>query len=134
MPTNVDNVTEKKDCEARAAGVWQATAVFDTHDDVSHIPREMLPVTVSSLYPKFSPVTVTEAPPVCGVFSAALDNTGESYEKRLSLVPTTAVTVTIALFAALSGMPAWHSTVVSLFHVVVVHTCILTTELAVSSL
>jgi len=63
-----------------------------TPDDPPNIPSPA--VAVSSLYPKFRPVTVTDAYPLHGVFPAACDAIGASKERSAAFVPTVAPTVT----------------------------------------
>jgi hypothetical protein len=70
-----------------------ATDVDELHADVKHTPSERLELAVNSLLPKLSPVTVTDAPPLCGAFSSPYDDTGASNVNPRSCVPAIAPTV-----------------------------------------
>jgi hypothetical protein len=57
-----------------------ATDVDELHADVKHTPSERLELAVNSMLPKDKPVTVTDAPLLCGAFSSPYDATGASKE------------------------------------------------------
>ena len=74
----------------------QLTVVADVHDDVKHTPRSPPPprdspaVAVCSPTPKLSPLTVSDAYPLCGTFSRASDAAAESKLKpRLAVMVRT---------------------------------------------
>ena len=112
-----------------------ATVVAELQDDVKHTPRSPPPprsspaVAVCSPTPKLSPVTVTDAYPLCGAFCSTPDAVGESKLNTAKAVPATAPTVTnvrsiVGFAAMLAVLAVWHVTVVPELHVDVKHvTC-----------
>jgi hypothetical protein len=71
------------------------TVVDEIQVEVEHACLEILELTEKSVLPKLRPVTVTDAAPLCGVFSSPYDDTGESKESIGDPVPAIAPTVTI---------------------------------------
>ena len=71
-----------------------STDVDDVHEAVEHTPPARLTLELCSSTPKLSPVTVTEAPPLCGAFNRPYDTTGASKLSTGCPVPATAPTVT----------------------------------------
>jgi hypothetical protein len=77
----------------------QLTVVADVHDDVKHTPRSPPPpsdspaVAVCSPTPKLSPLTVSDAYPLCGAFPSAVEAMAVSNEKIIRPVPTMLPTV-----------------------------------------
>jgi hypothetical protein len=79
-------------------------------------------VAVNSEHPNPSPVTVTDAPPVSGVFSIAPLTTAVSKLKMLSAVPTDIPTVTVTDLNRSQSSFDWHFNDVSVVHEDVKHT------------
>jgi hypothetical protein len=90
-----------------------------SHEVLVTITAETPLVAVRSDLPKFSPVTVTDAPPVCGMFINTEERIGASNEKPGVLVPATAVTVTAVCSANEAELNATHWSTVEDAHVVV---------------
>jgi hypothetical protein len=73
--------------------VMQTSVVAEFHDDVRHNSADSFADPVNSMLPKAKPVTVTDAPPLCGAFSSPYDDTGASKLYPSTWVPATAPTV-----------------------------------------
>ena len=88
---------------------------------MGQIAKLRTPVAEKSPKPKFSPLTVTYTPPLCGTFKNAHESTGESKENTLKPVPTVAATVT-STSGSIDGItPVKHLIVVDVNHVAVLH-------------
>ena len=79
--------------------------VDETQDVVWQAPPLRLAVAVCSLYPKFIPSSVIDAPPLSGPFLDTTDTTGASNDSSPCIVPTTAEIVTANDIAALDSCP-----------------------------
>jgi len=83
------------------AGLWQRTALVVLQIEVAHALPPTLIDGVKSAEPKFVPEIVIDAPDVVGAFHGFTKvTTGESYEKAKKPVPSTELTVWIALCAS----------------------------------
>jgi hypothetical protein len=82
-------------------------------------------LAVKSLFPKLSPVTVTDPAPLRGAFSRPYDATGASKEKTADPVPATAPTVTFVMMLAPAFSLAMHDTAVLDDHIAVPQTTVL---------
>jgi hypothetical protein len=71
----------------------QATDEAELHDKVEQTASEKAADTVKSAFPKFNPVTVTEALAVRGRLTGDADKLGPSKEYRAKLVPAMEATV-----------------------------------------
>jgi len=77
-----------------AGPVRQLTVVAELQLDVRHTAPESTVVCVYSFGAKSSPVTVTDAYPLSGVFRSPYDTTAPSKLKPKNCVPATLATVT----------------------------------------
>jgi hypothetical protein len=75
----------------------QPRRVADVQDDVTHTARSSPTVAEKSREPKFSPLTLNDAYPLCGAFSRTSDAAAESKLKLGMLVPASDATVTLPL-------------------------------------
>jgi hypothetical protein len=73
------------------------TDVDDVHDAVMHGASDSPTLAVSPATPNDSPVTVTDACPLCGAFTCPYDTAGASNVTMRTPVPQMAATVTTAL-------------------------------------
>ena len=99
MPATLPTVTHVVTCDAGDAtsdteSARQLTVVAELQLDVTHKAPESTDVCVCSPIAKSSPVTVTDAYPLSGVFSSPYDATGPSKLKPSTFVPATVPTVT----------------------------------------
>jgi hypothetical protein len=99
VPAKLPTVTHVVTCDeghatSYAASVRHLTVVAELQLDVRHTAPESTDVCVCSPIAKSSPVTVTDAYPLSGVFSSPYDNTGPSKLKPSTLVPAKVPTVT----------------------------------------
>jgi hypothetical protein len=110
--------------------------VSEDHDDVVHTCSPIAKVGVgSSGEAKLKPRMVTEDPPEEAALPFRLCViAGPSYVKPVILVPTTAETVTTAVFLIPVPGYTWQLTAVSLLQIVVEHKDSPTTELGVALL
>jgi hypothetical protein len=95
LPTVTHVVThDATDATSYAASVRQLTVVAELQLDVRHTAPESTVVCVYSFGAKSSPVTVTDAYPLSGVFRSPYDTTAPSKLKPKNCVPATLATVT----------------------------------------
>ena len=64
VPDTALTVTSAHRAFDKAAAASHTTVVSELHELVPHVPPPTTALAVCSPYPKFSPVTVTDAPPV----------------------------------------------------------------------
>lgn len=102
-------------------GAAHATLVDDDHDAVRHAAKWIPDDCVKSSAPKFSPTTVTEAPPDNSRFNCACEIAGESKLNVLNCVPMVAPTVTCTDASVEITSPQRHITVVPDAHAAVAH-------------
>ena len=72
----------------------QPTDVWELHITVEHTADDIVLLTVKSTFPKLSPVTVTDIPPLSPRFETLYDTAGPSKLIPDTMVPPTAPTVT----------------------------------------
>jgi len=95
VPAAAPTVTATRFRGGKAKAVpLQATDVAELQETEEQTASEKAMDTVNSPFPKFNPVTVTEALPVTGKFNGEADTLGPSNEYRAKLVPTIEPTVT----------------------------------------
>ena len=68
--------------------VWHTSIVPEVHSDVRHMLREIATVGETRDDPRFIPLSVRDAPPVCGVLSTIRDSTGPASTQRLVHAPS----------------------------------------------
>jgi hypothetical protein len=112
----------------------QLTVVADVHDEVKQTPCSSPAVAVCSRTPKFSPLMLNGAYPLCGAFSRTSDATAESKLKIGLPVPAADATVTLPLPNISQSPLDTHPTVVAEVHDDVKHTPRSSPALAVASL
>jgi hypothetical protein len=95
LPTVTHELTRAPSAAIVYAGpVRQLTVVAELQLDVRHTAPESTVVCVYSFGAKSSPVTVTDAYPLSGVFRSPYDTTAPSKLKPRTFVPATLATVT----------------------------------------
>jgi hypothetical protein len=108
--------------------------VADVHDEVKQTPCSSPAVAVCSRTPKFSPLMLNGAYPLCGAFSRTSDATAESKLKIGRPVPAADATVTLPLPNISKSPLDTQPTVVAEVHDDVKHTPRSSPALAVASL
>ena len=128
VPTTPPTVTStaritsyKLPSASHSALARHCTELAELHDAVEHTALTSCAVAVYSLSPKLSPLTVTDAPKLCGMFSSKNDPTGASNENTPYPVPTTPATVISAVSASPATLICWHTTDVAELHDDVLH-------------
>jgi hypothetical protein len=143
VPATLPTVTHVVTCDAGdatsyAGCIRQLTVVAELQLDVTHTAPESTDVCVCSPIAKSSPVTVTDAYPLSGVFSSPYDATGPSKLKPSTFVPATVPTVTtidcsnrwLIVAPIPRALPAKHRRLVDELHDDVSHsTCVYSPEL-----
>ena len=116
---------------SHSADAWHPTDVADVHADVMHTADTSCAVAVYSTYRKLSPLTVTDALWLYGMFRCANDATGPSKLNTPYPVPTTPPTVICTVLISPSMLTASHATDVPDVHDDVLHAADATAAVAV---
>jgi hypothetical protein len=106
---------------SHSAAPTQLTELADVHAEVMHAADTSCAVAVYSTYRKFSPLTVTDAPKLCGMFRFTYEATGASNDSTPYPVPTTPATLIDAVVISPSTLEDSHRTDVPDVHADVLH-------------